>query len=60
MKNFAMVDGATGIVSNVIVADSISNIDADPGTVVEITEDTGPGNIGMLWDLNTQTFSYPA
>jgi hypothetical protein len=50
MSNFAVVNPAGGIVSNVIVGDSLEIVEPIVGPCVEVTEGTGPAGIGWSWD----------
>lgn len=56
---FAVVNPSGGEVSNIVVADSLEVIFDLVGGAVEVTEATGPGNIGYTWDPETGVFSAP-
>jgi hypothetical protein len=57
MANFAVVNPAGGVVSNVIVGDSLEIVEPIVGPCVEVTEATGPASPGWVWD--GATFSAP-
>lgn len=48
--NYAIVDPSGGIVSNVVVGDSLEIVQSILGPCVEETENTGPAGIGYIWD----------
>jgi len=47
---FAVVAHSGGVVSNVIVGDSLEAVEAIVGECVQETETTGPAIIGWTWD----------
>ena len=48
--NYAVVDPSGGVVSNVVVGDSLEVVASIVGPCVEETEATGPAGIGYTWD----------
>lgn len=50
MKRFAIVPIIGGIVSNVVVGESIESVTAIVGECVEETEATGPVSVGYEWN----------
>lgn len=50
MNVYAVVNVLQGRVANIIIADSLEQARAAIGSVVEVTELTGPARIGDWWD----------
>lgn len=50
MANYAVVNPEGGFVSNVVVGESKTDVEAVVGSVVEVTEETGPASINWYWD----------
>lgn len=50
MKTFAVVDNNGGIVSNIVVGESIDLVSSIVGSCVEQTEETGNAEIGASWN----------
>lgn len=50
MANFAVVNPAGGVVSNVVVGETLEAVQEVVGSCVEVTESTGPASIGYVWD----------
>ena len=59
MAIFAVVNPDGGVVSNIVVGSDLDSISAAVGGAVEITEETGDGGIGYLWDSETGKFTQP-
>jgi hypothetical protein len=58
MAVYAVVPLEGGVVSNIVAGESIEDVIAVVGDVVEMTEETGPAGIGYTWDGTV--FSPPA
>jgi hypothetical protein len=58
MAIYAVVASDGGVVSNTVAGDDIEEVKAVVGDAVEVTEETGPANIGFTWDGTV--FSPPA
>jgi len=50
MTNFAVISKNDSIVRAVYVANIIEDINEDPETVIEVTEETGQAGIGFTWN----------
>ncbi len=50
MAIYAVVASSGGVVSNTVAGDNIEDVKAVVGDAVEVTEETGPANIGWIWD----------
>lgn len=57
MPNYAVVAGIGGVVTNTVVGNDKESVEAVVGSVVEMTEETGPAGIGWTW--NGTTFDPP-
>lgn len=55
MANYAVVNPSGGVVSNVVVGDSLEAVQEVVGSCVEVTEVTGAAGPGYLWDGTTFT-----
>jgi hypothetical protein len=59
MAVFAVVNPSGGVVSNIIVGGDLETVSELVGGAVEITEETGNGGIGYVWDPETGKFTLP-
>jgi hypothetical protein len=50
MTNFAVINKNDSIVESVYVAEITEDINEDPETVIEVTEETGQAGIGFTWN----------
>lgn len=59
MAVFAVVNPDGGLVTNIVVGGDLESVSAIVGGAVEITDDTGNGGIGYLWNAETGKFTLP-
>jgi hypothetical protein len=59
MAIFAVVNPSGGVVSNIVVGGDLQSVTEFVGGAVEITESTGNGGIGYIWDAETGKFTLP-